>query len=71
MIVAIQMYEDAHIRIQKEVPQEYEVVEEKWADSDEEEETKEAFDPEKETYTMTENPMLRHRTNVAETVEAN
>lgn len=43
-------------------------VEKEWEEPDSEEET--SFDPTAQTYTMTENPMLRHRTNTSPLREA-
>ena len=65
IIVMVQLLEVTNIREQQ--IKKVEVVEEPWEESDIED-MKEPFDPEKENFTMTENPMLRHRSHEVEPV---
>ena len=71
VIAAIQIYNPGKMTrefmIETTKEMETEVNQESYVDSDEED-TKQPFNPEEEDYTMTENPMLRHRTNGVETL---
>jgi hypothetical protein len=60
VIVAIQVFQLGKT-IEDKKEQTLEIVEEPFLESESELEEKKPFNPETEEYTMTENPMLRHR----------
>jgi hypothetical protein len=60
IIVVIQVYQPGKT-LEDKKEQTLEIVEEPFLESESELEEKKPFNPETEEYTMTENPMLRHR----------